>query len=113
MARITSKKRRILVSLLSLSMMAQQTLVPMAAVASSITGVTNPGQIGHVNGDSITTGANGNTIYNIAPSAHNGDIGYRQYKNFNLSEGDVANLIFKYGSENVSKFEYELHYHVC
>lgn len=98
MARITSKKRRIVVSLLSLSMMAQQTFVPMAVVASNITGA------GSVHGDNITTGANGNTIFDLAPSAHNGDIGYRQYKNFNLSEGDIANLIFKYGSENVSKF---------
>ena len=98
MARITSKKRRIVVSLLSLSMMAQQTFVPMAAVASNITGA------GSVHGDNITTGANGNTIFDLAPSAHNGNIGYRQYKNFNLSEGDIANLIFKYGSENVSKF---------
>ena len=46
----------------------------------------------------------GNGVYNIDPSGWNGNVGYRWYKNFNLSEGDIANLIFKYGEHNVSKF---------
>ena len=51
------------------------------------------------------TGIEGNNgIYNINPSDIKGDIGFRHYGNFVLSEGDIANLIFKYGEENVSKF---------
>ncbi|MBO6087417.1 leukotoxin LktA family filamentous adhesin [bacterium] len=38
------------------------------------------------------TGNNG--VYNITPEMMSGDVGFRQYENFNLSEGDVANLIF-------------------
>ena len=45
-----------------------------------------------------------NGIYNINPTDMKGDIGFRHYGNFVLSEGDIANLIFKYGEENVSKF---------
>ena len=45
------------------------------------------------------TGVTGNNgIFNIDPSHVNGDVGYRQYDNFNLSQGDIANLIFKYGN---------------
>ena len=103
MSRITdfSKKRRIIVSILSLSLMAN---VPSVYAASEITGVNNPGSIGHIDGDSVIKGDNGNFIYNVNPTAANGDIGFRQYGKFNLSEGDIANLIFKYGEENVSKF---------
>ena len=45
------------------------------------------------------TGVTGNNgIFNIDPSHVNGDVGYRQFDNFNLSKGDIANLIFKYGN---------------
>ena len=45
------------------------------------------------------TGITGNNgIFNIDPSHVNGDVGYRQYDKFNLSQGDIANLIFKYGN---------------
>ena len=51
------------------------------------------------------SGVEGNNgIYNIHPDVSKGDIGFRHYGNFVLSEGDIANLIFKYGAENVSKF---------
>lgn len=60
---------------------------PLSANATDITGIT---------------GNNG--IFNIDPSRVNGDMGFRDYENFNLSKGDIANLIFKYGSQNISKF---------
>ena len=45
------------------------------------------------------TGITGNNgIFNIDPAHVNGDVGYRQYDNFNLSQGDIANLIYKYGN---------------
>lgn len=52
------------------------------------------------------TGINGNNgIYNITPDKMNGDVGYRKYDNFNLSAGDIANLIYKYGnSRDINTF---------
>lgn len=47
------------------------------AMATDITGITGV-----------------NNVYNIDPAFINGDVGYRKYDNFNLSEGDIANLIF-------------------
>ena len=75
------KKLRIIVSILSLSLMT------MPVTASDISGIT---------------GNNG--IYNIKPEDILGNTGFRHYENFKLTEGDIANLIFKYGEENVSKF---------
>lgn len=41
------------------------------------------------------TGVSGvNNVYNINPAFINGDVGYRKYDNFVLSEGDIANLIY-------------------
>ena len=77
-------KGRLAVSLLAACFLATQSL---QANATDITGVT---------------GNNG--IYNINPTDQHNGVGFRQYDNFNLSEGDIANLIFKYGTENVSKF---------
>ena len=79
-------KRKLLAAVLSVSFVMQQSAL-MNVMATDITGVT---------------GNNG--IYNINPSDIKGDTGFRQYENFNLSQGDIANLIFKYGAENVSKF---------
>ncbi|MBO6256584.1 leukotoxin LktA family filamentous adhesin, partial [bacterium] len=42
-----------------------------------------------------------NGIYNVAPSARNGDIGYRKYANFDVSNGDVLNLIFNNPQDGV------------
>lgn len=39
------------------------------------------------------TGSNG--VYNINPEQVNGDVGFRHYNDFTLSEGDIANLIFR------------------
>lgn len=42
------------------------------------------------------TGVTGNNgTYNINPEQINGDVGYRYYNNFNLSSGDIANLIYE------------------
>ena len=45
------------------------------------------------------TGVTGNNgIYNITPEKVNTNVGYRKYDNFTLGEGDIANLIYKYGT---------------
>lgn len=51
-----------------------------------------------VNATDITGITGNNGIYNINPEKVNGDVGYRKYDNFTLSEGDIANLIYKYGN---------------
>lgn len=79
-------KRKLLAAVLSVSFVMQQSVF-LSVSATDITGVT---------------GNNG--IYNINPETIKGDMGFRQYENFNLSKGDIANLIFKYGAENVEKF---------
>ena len=56
--------------------------------ASNITGVEGVPGVGGV----------GN-IFDIDPSQVNGSVGYRQYDDFQLSAGDIANLIYKYGTE--------------
>ena len=47
-----------------------------------------------------------NGIYNVAPSARNGDIGYRKYANFDVSNGDVLNLIFNNPQDGVDVKKY-------
>lgn len=64
------------------------TLSVSGAFATDITGVT---------------GNNG--VFNITPDKLNGEVGYRKYDNFNLSAGDIANLIYKYGnSRDINTF---------
>ncbi len=79
-------KRKLLAAVVSVSFIMQQSAF-LGVYATDITGVT---------------GNNG--IYNINPTDIKGETGFRQYENFTLSKGDIANLIFQYGEENVSKF---------
>ena len=81
-----NSKRRVSVLLVALFFAASQSLFN-ASQASDITGIT---------------GNNG--IFNIDPSRAQNGIGFRDYTNFTLDKGDIANLIFKYGAENISKF---------
>ena len=43
-------------------------------------------------------------VYDINPTALKDTTGFRHYKDFDLSQGDVANLILKYGSKNIGTF---------
>lgn len=72
-------KMRIIVSALTLCLVAQQSIL-LSASAGMITGVKPE------------AGADGN-IYNINPSVNHGDVGFRLYNNFVLNEGEIANLI--------------------
>lgn len=66
--------------LILVALAAMMTIAP--AQATNITGVTGTGN-----------------TYNINPAFINGDVGYRKYDNFQLSEGDIANLIYN-GTKN-------------
>ena len=54
----------------------------------------------------ITNVQGNNGVYDINPTAllKNTDIGLRKYLDFDLSKGDTANLIFKYGNKDVNTF---------
>ena len=69
-------QRRIIASLMTGVFMLQQTMT-LTVVASDISGVSGQGG-----------------VYNIDPTKKSGDMGFRQYQNFNVSQGDIANLNF-------------------
>ena len=81
-----NSKRRVSVLLLALFFAASQSLFS-STHASDISGVVGNGG-----------------IFNINPEHAQNGIGFRDYQNFTLDKGDIANLIFKYGAENISKF---------
>jgi len=72
------------------SNMNKKMLVTAIAVALSI-GCAQATEISGITGN--------NGVYNINPDKINGDVGFRQYEKFNLSQGDIANLIFQ-GTKN-------------
>ena len=43
-------------------------------------------------------------VFDINPEHVNGTTGFRQYDKFELSQNDIANLIFKYGTRNLESF---------
>ena len=92
MIEIKANRRKVVASLLTFCFLMHQTLC-LQVLASNISGAE-----GRPNPDGP-----GN-IFDLDPTAVNGDTGFRKYHNFELSEGDIANLIFKYGEKNVEKF---------
>ena len=86
MIQVKSAKRKVVASALTFCFFLQQSFC-LQVVATQISGVE---------------GNNG--IFNIDPTAMNGDVGFRKYKDFNLSEGDIANLIFHLQGKDLSTF---------
>ena len=78
MLQIKHGKRKVVASALTFCFFLQQSFC-LQVLATNITGA------------GVTQ--NGN-IFDIRPDASNGDIGYRKGQNFDLSKGDIANLIF-------------------
>lgn len=79
-------RKKLLIAALSVGFIMQQAIMT-GAFATDITGVT---------------GNNG--VYNITPGAIRGDVGFRQYENFDLTRGDIANLIYKHGVNDIETF---------
>mgnify|MGYP002625220170 CR=1 FL=1 len=77
MIRIQAGKRKAVASALTFCFFLQQSFC-MQVLATNIGGIDG----------------NASGVYNIEPTATNGDIGLRKYYDFDLSEGDIANLIF-------------------
>ena len=98
MALTKTDRKRIVASALSLCFLMQQSLC-FQAVASEIGGDV-PGMN---TGITVRPGETGN-IYDIKPSGGSGDIGFREYDHFNLTAGDIANLIMNFKGQDLSKF---------
>ncbi len=81
-----STVKRQFAAFLSLMFLMQQ-LIFIPAFATDITGVSGVGN-----------------VYDVNPTSMSGQTGFRQYTNFDLTQGDIANLIFKYGANNVARF---------
>ena len=73
-------KHKLLASTLTCLFLMPQ-VVSLEAMATDITGV-KPDIDGHT--------------YNIRPDGFHGDVGFKKYENFNVSQGDVVNMIFQY-----------------
>lgn len=58
------------------------------------------------NAESVITGITngGSGSFNIDPSQINGNVGYRQYDQFTLGEGDIANLIYHLNGRDLETF---------
>ena len=80
-----SVKRLVSVCLIFLFLLQQLMIVPV--FATDITNVNPTPGTGH---------------YDIHPDFASGSMGFKHYNNFNLSEGDVANLIFALKNGNIS-----------
>ena len=85
MLQIKDGKRKVVASALTLSFFLQQSFC-LQVLATNIPGA------------GVVKDGN---VYNISPDATNGDIGFRKGPYFNLSEGDIANLIFHDGHKGV------------
>lgn len=79
--------KKLTASVLGIIFLLQQTMV-LPVLASDITGITKPG------------GEHGS--FDIHPEFNKGDIGFRHYYQFNLDQGDIANLIFKMQQSGVN-----------
>lgn len=88
MIKIKAGKRKAVASALTFCFFLQQSFC-LQVLATNISGVT---------------GSNG--VFDITPTAKNpaGSIGFRKYQNFDLSKGDVANLIYYLQGQDLSTF---------
>lgn len=70
----------------------QLIIAAMAAVLSVTSASADPSNITGITGIPNPSGGN---IFNIDPATVSGNVGYRHYNDFSLSEGDIANLIYQ------------------
>lgn len=80
----------------------KQLLIAAMAAVLSVSGANAASDITGVTGSPVS----GGNIFNIDPEKVSADIGYRQYENFILEHGDIANLLFhdKISGRNLETF---------
>ncbi len=81
-------KKRVVAFLLSLLLIMQQSLTYQVLASTITDGAGNPIQ--------SNTGSTTNGTWNIRPDAVNGQTGFKQFDQINLSQGDVLNFIYNY-----------------
>lgn len=76
----------------------------IAAIAAflSVTSVYADSNITGITGQPGAPG--GGQIFDIHPEVTNGDVGYRHYDQFQLGQGDIANLLYQLGVKDVDTF---------
>ena len=76
----------------------------IAAIAAflSVTSVYADSNITGIEG--VPGAPGGGNIFNIHPDVTNGDIGYRHYDQFQLGQGDIANLLYQLGVKDIDTF---------
>ena len=75
----------------------------IAAIAAflSVTSVYADSNISGITNGTVSGGGN---TFEIHPEVTNGDVGYRHYNQFQLGQGDIANLLYQLGVKNVDTF---------
>ena len=76
----------------------------IAAIAAflSVTSVYAESNITGIEG--VPGASGGGQIFDIHPEVTNGDVGYRHYNQFQLGQGDIANLLYQLGVKDVDTF---------
>lgn len=76
----------------------------IAAIAAflSVTSVYAESNITGIEG--VPGASGGGQIFDIHPEVTNGDVGYRHYDQFQLGQGDIANLLYQLGVKDVDTF---------
>ena len=78
-------KKRLAVSVVSSALLLQAACFSTAFAATSI-----------IDGNGTSIGkTEGTGAYDIRPGSYNGTTGFRNFKDFNLDKGDIANFIFQ------------------
>ena len=77
----------------------------MIAVIAAFVSVTSVYAESNITGITGQPGApGGGQIFDIHPEVTNGDVGYRHYNQFQLGQGDIANLLYQLGVKDVDTF---------
>ena len=82
--------------------MNKKLMIGVIAAFLSVTSVYAASEITGIEG--VPGAPGGGNIFNIHPEATNGDVGYRHYDQFQLGQGDIANLLYQLGVKDIDTF---------
>ena len=82
--------------------MNKKLMIATIAAFLSVTSVYAESNITGIEG--VPGASGGGQIFDIHPEVTNGDVGYRHYNQFQLGQGDIANLLYQLGVKDVDTF---------
>ncbi len=82
--------------------MNKKLMIATIAAFLSVTSVYAESNITGIEG--VPGASGGGQIFDIHPEVTNGDVGYRHYDQFQLGQGDIANLLYQLGVKDVDTF---------